>query len=358
MRVAVLLHWNEGEESGVFKKVTSQIRIWRAEGIDVSLHIISRRNFRKAWQQHLEQIPITQHIYSPVTRLRAWKEAVATIIAQRPSLVYHRYDLFMPALWTLTRKVPLVLEINTDDLREYCVTKGLRCWYNVFTRSLLLSKAAGFIFVTRELAKCNHFSRYQKPFSVISNGVPLEEFRPLPPANNKTARLVFLGTDKQPWHGVDKIVRMARLFPQWQFDIIGIRPDMLKEVPDNVHIYGPLRGEDYEPLLAQADIAIGTLALHRKKLNEACPLKVREYLAYGLPVIIGYKDTDFPQGASFFLELPNTEDNVENNVAIIADFVSHWKGRRVPREAISHIDLRVKESQRLAFFRHVLEVRR
>jgi len=357
MKVAVLLHWNEGEESGVFKKVVSQILIWRDNKIDVSLHVICRKNLFEIWHRYLNQIPITVHVYSStIDRLRAWNAAVAALMAYRPDLVYHRYDLFMPALGILSRKIPLILEINTNDLEEYCITKGFRCLYNRITRSLLLSRAAGFVFVTWELASHSHFSRYRKPYSVVANGVPLESFRLLPPPNNETPRLIFIGTDNQPWHGVDKITRMSQLFAQWQFDIVGIRPDRLKDVPDNVHVYGPLTREAYEPLLAQADVAIGSLALHRKKMNEACPLKVREYLAYGLPVIIGYKDTDFPHGAPFILEIPNTEDNVETSTRMIADFVFDWKGRRVPREAISHLDIHVKESQRIDFFRHVLRV--
>lgn len=358
MKVAVLLHWNEGEDSGVFKKVVSQIRTWRDQGVCVSLHLISQKLSLGVWQQYLEKIVITFHVYyNALTRLKAWQEAVEALNVQQPDLVYHRYDLYMPPLRRLFQRFPLILEINTDDLTEYCITKGLRCWYNRVTRSLLLHRTAGLVFVTHELSSLPHFTRYRKPFSVIANGIALNDYPVLPAPMNREPRLFFIGTDRQPWQGVDKILRMAQLFPQWQFDIVGIRPDRFRGVPANVHIHGPLSRQAYEPLLAQADIAIGTLALHRKKVNEACPLKVREYLAYGLPTIIGYKDTDFPSGAPFILGLPNTEDNVENNVAMIAGFVSEWKERRVQREAIYHLDLRVKESQRLMFFRDVLEVR-
>jgi hypothetical protein len=89
-------------------------------------------------------------------------------------------------------------------------------------------------------------------------------------------------------------------------------------------------------------------------MQEACPLKVREYLAYGLPVIIGCKDTDFTESAPFILRLPNSEDNIETSLSAIESFVSKWKGKRVPREAIAHLDLEVKESQRVKFFEDVL----
>jgi len=90
-------------------------------------------------------------------------------------------------------------------------------------------------------------------------------------------------------------------------------------------------------------------------MEEASPLKVREYLAYGLPVIIGYKDTDFHEDVPFILRLPNSEDNIEANLSAIETFVHRWRNQRVPREAIAHLDIKVKESQRIAFFQKILK---
>ncbi len=261
MKVSVLLHWNGGEETGVFKKVVSQIRTWRTCEVAVSLHVVSRRPLREVWQQHLEGVPVTFHLYNKATRLQAWRNAVKALEDQHPDVVYHRYDLYMPVLSSLCRKYPVVLEINTDDLVEYCLIKGLRCWYNRITRSRLLRAAAGLVFVTWELAKLPHFRRYQKPFVVIPNGVNLQDFRPLPLAGNREPRLVFVGSEEQLWHGLDKIIRLAAYFPHWHFDIVGLTPDKFPHVPPNVSFRGILPRAAYEPLLAQADIAIGTLAL-------------------------------------------------------------------------------------------------
>ena len=88
-------------------------------------------------------------------------------------------------------------------------------------------------------------------------------------------------------------------------------------------------------------------------MHEASPLKVREYLALGLPTIIGYKDTDFPQGAPFLLELPNVENNVDFAADAILRFVEEWKNKRVPRSEVLHLDLKKKERERLRFLKEV-----
>jgi len=44
-------------------------------------------------------------------------------------------------------------------------------------------------------------------------------------------------------------------------------------------------------LMGAADVGVGALALERKNMREAQPIKTRHYLGSGLPVIIGYQDT-------------------------------------------------------------------
>jgi glycosyltransferase involved in cell wall biosynthesis len=354
MKVAVLVHWNEGEDSGVFKKIVSQVHTWKIQGVQVSVHIVSREPNFDVWQRHLGDHLLTFHCYRRATRFRSWGEAIDAIFAQEPDLVYHRYDLYMPSIGNLAKRLPLVLEINTDDLKEYCLSPGFRCWYNRLTRGLLLQKVAGMVFVTHELSRLPHFAGFGKPYIVIGNGIALQDYPQLPSPNNQAPRLVFVGTGNQPWQGVDKVLQLARHFSQWHFDLIGLSPDQIKQTPPNVFVYGRLSRKEYEPILAWADIALGTLALHRKGMEEGSPLKVREYLAYGLPVIIGYKDTDFPEDAPFILRLPNSEDNIEANLSAIETFVHRWLGQRVSREAIAHLDVKVKEFQRIAFFQEVL----
>ncbi len=124
----------------------------------------------------------------------------------------------------------------------------------------------------------------------------------------------------------------------------------------NVKAHGFLSTESYSQILASADVAIGTLALHGKNMDEASPLKVREYFAYGIPTIIGYKDTDFAEPAPFLLRLPNTAANAQDSVQQIEYFVNTWKGQSVPREAILHLDVAGKEHQQLAFFDQIFEL--
>src|SRR5581483_6100961 len=146
---------------------------------------------------------------------------------------------------------------------------------------------------------------------------------------------------------------LAEREPAWRFDLVGAE---LPGVPPNVTCHGYLGEEAYRAILARADVGVGTLALHRLGMNEACPLKVRRYLAHGLPVILGHEDTDFI-GADpwFLLRLPNTEENVRANLDRIRSFVERVRGRRVPRAEVEpRLGLAGKERQRLAYLAEVI----
>jgi glycosyltransferase involved in cell wall biosynthesis len=174
---------------------------------------------------------------------------------------------------------PLVVEVNTDDRAEYVLASRIRASYNRLTRRLILGRARALVFVTRELSESPSFRGFRAKHVVITNGIDLAEYPSLPAPMNDVPRLAFIGSPGQAWQGFDKVVRLARSRPAWQFEVVG--SDDHWASPANVTWHGPLSREGVIDVLARCDVGIGTLALHRKGLDEASPLKVREYLAVG-----------------------------------------------------------------------------
>ena len=352
MRIAYLFHVND-HNLGVFRKISSQLSAWENLGNDVAaFHITASPIAREKWTSFRYR----SAIQGTASRMRAWADAATAISTWKPDLVYFRYDVYFPSLWRLFAEHRTVVEINTDDLKEYSLNWGLRSMYNHATRGLILGRASGIVYVSGELSTSPCFSKYGKAGLVIGNSIDLSQYAVLPPPASTTPRLVFIGSPGQVWHGVDKVVTLARRFPAWHFDIIGSNDDTLAaEGLSNLQFHGYLQRGHYEKILANADVAIGTLALHRNGMNEASPLKVREYMAFGIPTIIGYHDTDFPTGAPFLLTLPNFDGNIEDFLDSIEHFVYSWMGRRLLRSSVRHLDVSVKEAQRLEFMARVVE---
>jgi hypothetical protein len=217
--------------------------------------------------------------------------------------------------------------------------------YNEVNRRALLHAASGVVAVSGELATSSR-SRL-----VLGNGLDAGDVPLFPAPANARPRIAFIGSPRQPWHGVDKIVELARLLPDLDVDVIGPRREEIEGASSNVYGHGVLPPSQYRLLLERADAAVGTLALHRKRMGEASPLKVREYLLSGIPTMIAYDDTDLREiDAPWLLRLPNVEENVRDNVEAIHAFVKQSRGLRVPRADVEHrLDSREKERLRLEY---------
>jgi len=190
---------------------------------------------------------------------------------------------------------------------------------------------------------------------VISNGIDLEEYPFFPAPETELPHLAFIGTPGLPWQGVEKLIDLAKALPDIHIDIIGYDTiPGIDTIPSNVTLHGYLKMEKYRTILSKSTAAIGTISLYVKNMQEAAPLKIRECAAYGLPLILPYIDTDL-HGLNYdvILELPNSENNIIDNVNRIHDFLYQMRGKRLERELIYDlIDIKVKETKRLKFFQN------
>lgn len=167
----------------------------------------------------------------------------------------------------------------------------------------LLRKIPAIICVTDEL------SAYQKKrihsdfpkIVTITNGIKVSgyDLAPAVKSPQKLAMLMLIGVDA-PWHGLDKITKAIKVSSEdVELYVVG---DVIKNSSDSRIIFtGQLNNKQISELIINKMICcgIGTLALERKGLHEAAPLKVREYMARGLPVVYSYEDTDIDKNQDF-----------------------------------------------------------
>jgi glycosyltransferase involved in cell wall biosynthesis len=347
MKIAYVCYWNMGRRDGVTEKIESQLEHWRRAGHEADLFFLTAEDARGG-------VDGRSFPFAGVGgRIAATARLAKAVRTHRPDLVYLRYDLFAPPLWRAFGDQPVVAEFNSNVGAELRARAPRAAAYERLQRRVLLPTLTGAVAVTHELERELRRERPQLATTVISNGVVLAP-TPGRDGGESAPRLVYVGEGVY-WQGIDKILELAAAVPIWRFDIVGVAA---QDSPENVTWHGFMTRDQYAPVLGHADVGLGTLALHRKQMEEACPLKVRRYLEYGLPVILAYTDTDFAglDDPWWLLRLPNEEDNVAQNLDRIEAFVSQVRGRTVDRAVIEPlVSASAKERARLEFFRRFVQ---
>ena len=266
-----------------------------------------------------------------------------------PTIIYIRdnFPLRIPQLG-----IPRVLEVQSLVGQELKMRSKVRHTFFFVSKKFLYRNLTGAIFVTHELMVMNEFKLSQKTLRItIGNAIDLTRFTVLPPRSDLTPALFFVGSPNQPWHGVSELVEFAALNPDIQIEVVGEKAD---NPSPNINFHGFLNTDEYRSIAARCIAGVGTLNLAVKHMTEASPLKVREYLALGLPVIFKYKDVDLDSSEEYVLELPNDGRRLSEFSAEIRSFLEKWSSRRVLPSQIANIDVSAKEQIRLGFFEKIV----
>jgi glycosyltransferase involved in cell wall biosynthesis len=355
MKIAYLIDYDLTQTSGVVQKIKQQSMEWNQQGHTVYLVSMKKMTIYDTNQNVLfSQKTLNMNFGKLGTAIKLLYNSyyLKQLLSQiEVDCIYMRYQMYMPFMTQVLKNHKVIMEINSDDLIEYKLHSKLTYLYNKFTRKQILKCIDTFVAVSHELKE--KFMVWNKPISVIANGIDTRQYS-IGKAENSVPTLVFIGTPNQPWHGLNKILKMAQYFKEYQFYIIGTSD----ENRHNVHYFGYLAQNEATKIIQKSDVGIGTLSLYETGLTEASPLKTRQYLACGLPIIYAYNDTDLTHKSSFALQLDNREDNIDYiEIERFINTVFHQKSIALEaREfAENSLDYALKEQQRLTFFQKVID---
>ena len=185
----------------------------------------------------------------------------------------------------------------------------------VFSRCL--KSIRGFVAMTEEIAsyELRRAHNTNLPWFVYPNGISI---RNQTSANNKInlrsthPNIMFVAAQFIEWHGLDLLQQsVATSNENFTIHLVGRLTDEQKitlEKDKRYQLHGRLDFQTLNSLTKRCDIGLGAFAFYRKNMSEACTLKVREYLAAGLPVYCGHKDV-FPSSMPYFF---HGEPNIQN----------------------------------------------
>ena len=347
-KIAYALACYDSVNSGVYKKILDQVTAWKSAGHSVQIFVITDESSKTLWQK-MDQSAVTlidsNFFVKWINRFRILRLASKS----HPSIIYFR-DSF--PIWLPRTQIPIVIEIQSLVGQELKLRSQRK--YQIFSilRKGIYSRVSGAVFVTHELMIKNEFQlESQVPKITIGNGIDLSRIEQLSQCTQVRPALFFVGSPNQPWHGIQELVEFGELNSDIEIHIVG--SDGVGFKP-NVFFHGTMNADQYQAIASRCQAGVGSLKLTTNHMMEASPLKVREYLALGLPVILKYKDTDLSSGEDYILELPADSRPLSDFSREIHEFLQEWSEKRVPTERIQHLDVKTKEKIRIGFFEEIL----
>jgi hypothetical protein len=363
MKIAYITEWNPYEPSGVLQKMQAQVAAWKMAGESVRVFfVIPTRNtpsnfdpqddveiIGRISQKNLDRFRFARLGYvNKIISASALRRSVAGF---DPDIIYFRHQgPWYPGIGRTLRLAPTVVELN-GNLAGAALWGRTSVVFSRLTDSLWKRLITAYVAVSPDIA--DEYRDTGKSIGIIPNSLPKIP-NPLPPTDNSTPAFVFVGSvlaEGGAWHGIEKIFDLAAKLPDSRFEIVGLaRTDLSnQQVPDNVRLHGPKYGSDLEAVYRSCDIGLGTLALHRRGMETNSALKPLEYLSFGLPVVLGYQETE-PElnSADYTLHIGNHEENVLESIDDIAAFAEKWRGKRVHAD-LEYLSSAVVERRRLDF---------
>ena len=159
------------------------------------------------------------------------------------------------------------------------------------------------------------------PCIQVANGVDVDRI-PLKRIARSGAQLrMIVAANLAPWHGIDRVLRgldhyrRRRVEPRVTLSIVGDGPaeSDLRALSSElgldslVTFHGLHTGAELDALFDEADLALGSLGMHRLGLERSSSLKTREYCARGIPFVLASEDPDFDRDCPFVLHVGANE---------------------------------------------------
>ena len=162
------------------------------------------------------------------------------------------------------------------------------------------------------------------------------------------------------WHGVDRLIKGLISYKgatKVKVHLIGNFTSTVKslikvnKLDEDVVFYPKTFGEDLNNLLFKMHIGIGSLGMHRIPLKQGSVLKVKEYMAMGMPFIIAHDEIDLIDKediSKYYLQFPADDSAIDiQRIVDFADIIFKEENYRenIRNLAFKYVDMSVKMKQ-------------
>ncbi len=378
-KVLFVMKYPLEEQYSIKHKLDGQMRAVEELGHDAYYTSFDRKHL---YLNHGENREIIQNTtagnskayYHLISFYDIYNAACKALRKEKFDLVYFRYGplnvLGSRLLKTAAETSTLVVEIPTFPTdREKQKTALRRAYMKLSERRW--RKGAKYISLFTIIGE-KADSYLGVPTLNIDNGVSVES---IPMKTEKKAddgKIHLLAVAAMSkWQGYDRIIQglanwKSPRAEKYVIDLVGEEGDDSLEawkgltaecgLEKQVIFHGRMTGKPLTEIFETADVGLGSLGMYRKRMNSGSVLKIREYMARGLPFIYAHDDPDVSESMPWCIKFPNDETPID--MSRVDAFINtlgkqHGISERMRQYAIEHMSW---EAQFVRIFRRVKEV--
>ena len=246
-----------------------------------------------------------------------FKSIHALVTSKRAFIRYNPKAILTNLLLPYLKSKTLFLEFNTNLNTELpLLNRSIEQKMNTFFISNFIKhNHIHYISVTNEIQetlieqginpKLTHYIQNgYKPPKKNNENINFSKVKEVSEFKKKFKKIGILVGNNYQWHGLDKIINLTTTGSELGLIIIGPYKKQTnkqclfldKQTPDTI-----------KEIYPYCNFGIGSMNFESIQLTEACPLKTREYLSNGLPILVNYKDCaeDIPRLRPFIFNIGN-----------------------------------------------------
>lgn len=308
---------------GVYKKIQSQVGAF--QNLDVSMDYIGMKGNAIEFVNTIDKVNLERAKHYIFFRriLKRYSE-----LNNKYDFIYVRYSFANPYMTLLIRKfsranTKVFVEIPTypysDEIKKTTKNKVLLKVDRLLWK--LNKNWIDRLVLTNDIKDLFGIKAVN-----IFNGINIKDISiGIEGALNNSINMIGVANVSR-WHGYDRLIKgIADYYKNndcnkylVNFYIVGEGPEKnnLEELTTNLNVskyvkfLGAKFGEELEKIYEDMHIGVSSLALFRAGGGHD-PIKSKEYVAKGMPVIIGYEDKALPSELPFVFNVDSDDSNID-----------------------------------------------
>lgn len=333
---------NYALDLGVAKKIKGQITAFNNLGYTVDyLRMIDKKIYFN--EEECGSVRTRYFAYIQFYNILRTK-----IVKNQYKFAYLRYvkgsERFLKTVKLLNkRETKSVVEIPTYPYKQELKVNnllGLKTLVFDILISKRINKYVNVISVTNDIDEI-----FSIDTVVINNGINISDYQITLKDECAENKINLIGiANLARWHGYDRLIQGIAEYNKSKketdlelvFYIVGNGDEKSKliklsqelDLEQNVKFTGAMSGEKLESLFKKMDIGVSSLGLHRAGGGHD-PIKTKEFIARGLPVILGYEDRLVDMNLPYILKVEENDTSIDMNSVVDLWLENNTEKKRV-----------------------------